>query len=466
MKTAIVVLVLLVLSAGGLYLYAQHYAADPPSNFRTATVKRGELLATISATGTAEPEEVVDVGAQIAGLVKTLGQDPTDPTKSIDWGSVVQPGTVLARIDDSLYKAQLDQAQATLKRAEADLGQMKAKLAQAAADLSRAKVLIKTRAIADSDYDAAVANYGVAAANVDVDVAAIAQAKAELNLAQTNMGYTVIQSPVKGVIIDRRVNVGQTVVAALNAPSMFLIAKDLRRLQIWASVNEADIGRIKQGMAVHFTVDTFPGETFYGKVAQVRLNATMTQNVVTYTVAIDTDNSNLKLLPYLTANVQFEVQQYKDVLLVPNAALRWKPTKQQIVPDMRDSVDSGMPGRKDGRKKEEAKDKADTSPGAQSAEAKPAEGKPAGGKPADDKSGKPIKDRDDRGRIWVQEGNLVRPVSVRILATDGTTTAIGGKQIEQDVEKGDVDVVIGENTAADQTNDTNPFLPKLFCNMR
>ena len=149
-------------------------------------------------------------------------------------------------------------------------------------------------------------------------------------MARTNLGYTTIKSPVRGVIIDRRVNIGQTVVASLNAPSLFLIAKDLRRMQVWASVNEADIGHIRLDMPVRFTVDAYAGETFHGKVTQIRMNATMTQNVVTYTVVVTTDNSNGKLLPYLTANVQFEMDQRSDVLLVPNAALRWKPQASQM----------------------------------------------------------------------------------------------------------------------------------------
>src|SRR5204863_6291083 len=153
----------------------------------------------------------------------------------------------------------------------------------------------------------------------------VGDAEANLKKALINLGYCTIQSPVKGVIVDRRVNVGQTVVASLNAPSLFLIAKDLTRLQIWTSVNEADIGQIHPGQPVTFTVDAHPNQTFHGTVSQIRLNATMTQNVVTYTVVVDTDNANGKLLPYLTANVQFEVNSRPNVLEVPNAALRWRP---------------------------------------------------------------------------------------------------------------------------------------------
>src|SRR5205823_11154354 len=151
--------------------------------------------------------------------------------------------------------------------------------------------------------------------------------KAALKNAEINLAYCTITSPVKGVIVDRRVNIGQTVVSSLNAPSLFLIAKDLKRLQVWASVNEADIGNIRSGQQVTFTVDAYPGRTFKGTVApdQPRLNASMTQNVVTYTVVVTTRNDDGKLKPYLTANVNFEVSKHENVLLVPNAALRWKP---------------------------------------------------------------------------------------------------------------------------------------------
>ncbi len=257
----------------------------------------------------------------------------------------------------------------------------------------------------------------MAEANLAVGQAAVRQAEAARELAKTNLDYTIIRSPVHGVIIDRRVNVGQTVVASLNAPSLFLIAKDLRRMQIWASVNEADIGRIRAGMPVRFTVDAYPGEPFRGKVAQVRLNATMTQNVVTYTVVVETDNADLKLLPYLTANVQFEIENRKDVLLVPNAALRWKPRPSRIAPDCREAV--------------------------LEAPVRP---------PA------PAKEPRERGRLWVHDGEWLRPIEVQIGPTDGTQTEVSGSDLREGME-----IVIGEmrNETADGET-TNPFAPKLF----
>ena len=451
MRTAFFSGVIVILLASGTYFYTVRLTAEPTANYRTATVARGDMLATISATGTLEPEDVVDVGAQITGLIKEFGADPQDPSKRVDFCSSVQEGTVLARIDDSLYRASVAQAEASLQRSQADLEQLKAKLMQSENDWKRAKSLIATHAIADTDYDAAVANYEVAKANVNVGKAQIEQDRAALNLAKTNLSYTVVRSPVKGTIIARRVNVGQTVVSNLSASSLFLLGKDLRRIQVWASVNEADIGRIRTGQKVHFSVDAFPNETFYGKVLQIRLNATMTQNVVTYTVVVDTDNSNLKLLPYQTANVQFEVAEHLGVMLVPNAALRWKPRSEQLPPDIRESQRSAAG--------EVVKD-----PG-KAAVALLAEGpKPPHGAAAPDKKKLPglvgptkSKSHDERGRIWAKDGNYVRPVDVKIIATDGTSTEIRGEGVKEELE-----VVIGENVANDQNDTTNPFVPKLL----
>lgn len=334
--------------------------ASHKSVFHTIGLERGNLLVTVGATGTVEPEEVVDVGAQVVGRIQELGPDLAATTtgarglRRVDYGTEVEEGMLLARIDPALYRAQFEQAQASVDNARANILQLEAKLMQADAEWQRAERLkslnissIRPRAltsqvgaedpgqlpikgISDADHVLAQANYRMAKANIEVGKAQLAQATATLTQAETNLEYTVIRSPVKGTIIDRRVNVGQTVVSSMNAPSLFLIARDLRRMQVWASVSEADIGRLRVGMPVHFTVDAFPEEVFRGEVAQIRLNASMSQNVVTYTVVISVDNSDLKLLPYLTADVQFEVQERRDVWLAPAAALRFQPRPEQV----------------------------------------------------------------------------------------------------------------------------------------
>ena len=322
----------------------------PTLSFVTAAVKRGNVTASIGATGTIEPLEVVDVGAQVAGRISVFGKDKDG--KTVDYGSVVEQGALLAKIDESVYAADLSVAKAGELSAAANLEQMKAKLEQAAAEWKRAQELFANKLISQVDYDAGKANYEVAKANVSVATSGVAQAQADLDKAQRNLDFCTINSPVSGVIIDRRVNIGQTVVASLNAPSLFLIARDLTKMQIWAAVNEADVGRMKPGGPVTFTVDAFPGREFQGTIAKVRLNAAMTQNVVLYTVEINIDNPENLLLPYLTANVRFLLSQETNVLLVPNPALRWAPSSlAQIAPDVRtnrlddppDSSTAGQP---------------------------------------------------------------------------------------------------------------------------
>ena len=420
--------------------YRNHNEKDA-AVYQTAAVTRGDLLITISATGTVEPEEVIDVGAQVAGRILSFGTDTNGHT--VDYGSQVAEGTVLARIDDSLYAAEAANAQAQvqaalagLQRAEADLEQSKAKLNQAERDWRRAKKLGPSEALAQSSYDAYRSAYDTAKANVAVAKAAIeqaqatvAQAQAALQRAQRNLGYCTIRSPVNGVIIDRRVNIGQTVVASLNAPSLFLIAKDLKRMQVWVAVNEADIGNIQPGQPVNFTVDAYPDQVFHGEVGKIRLNASMTQNVVTYTVEIITDNSSGKLLPYLTANVNFELSRHPGVLLVPNAALRWRPNPNQIVPELRPTEpDSG------GRN-------------GNSAEVQPSAAQPA----------REASNTHRRAVVWVPEGDQVRPVKVRVGLSDGVLTEIDGGGLQAGAQ-----VVIAEKQPADRnTATTNPFTPQL-----
>jgi HlyD family secretion protein len=460
MKALFIGLVLIGLAAGGTVYYKTHFATDPPANFRTVAVKRGDLLSTISATGTLEPEEVVDIGAQVAGIIQRLGADLiADPTghKSIDWGSEVKEGTELAYIDQALFKAAVDQAQATLDYNEANLLQLQAHLDQAEQEWKRAEALRATKAIADSDYDVDVANYKAGKANVAVGVAAIKQAKASLDQAKINLAYTVIKSPVKGVIVDRRVNVGQTVVSSLSAPSLFLVAQDLRRMQVWASVNEADIGRITPGLPATFTVDAYPGQVFQGKVDSVRLNATMTQNVVTYTVVVTTDNSDRRLLPYLTTNLNFEIERRHSVLIVPNAALRWKPRVPQLAPDLRqaalDSAAQAKSGKGGGPDQSSARSSAtDQSPEKSSAAAPP--GKSSG----HPHNGKSRKEHGEHNRVWVKDGDFVRPIDVQVGATDGVSTEISGEVVKDEME-----VVIGEiHKDSGEADTTNPFAPKLF----
>jgi len=409
--------------------------------YRTARVVRGNLLVAISATGTVEPEEVIDVGAQVAGQILSFGRDADG--KPVDYGSKVTEGTILAKIDESLYaaeaaqaEAQVQAARANLQHAEADLQQLDAKLYQAERDWQRARKLGPSEALAEASYDAYQTAYQAAVANVAIGKATIlqaeaglAQAQSVLQRAQRNLGYCTITSPVKGVIIDRRVNIGQTVVASLNAPSLFLIAKDLTHMQVWVAVNEADIGKIEQGQPVTFTVDAFPGETFQGQVGKIRLNASMTQNVVTYTVEITTDNRSGRLLPYLSANVQFELNRRSDVLLVPTAALQWKPSPEQIAPQFRQAPAANVASNQKSDRTRPTLSKTESARG----------------------------DAAQRGILWIPDEKKVRPLRVRLGLTDGGMTEVESEQLTEGLQ-----IVTGQLDQAAQRNDTtNPFAPKI-----
>ncbi len=280
------------------------------------------------------------------------------------------------------------------------------------------------------------------------------------------------------MIIDRRVNVGQTVVSNMSVSSLFLIAKDLRHMQVWASVNEADIGRIHEKMPVTFTVDAYPNEIFHGTVYQIRMNATMTQNVVTYTVVVDTDNSDLRLLPYLTANLSFQVEQHTNVLKVPNGALRWKPRPQMVAPEYRDSLVSAGKEKGEGNRDAAAKSPGETGGKDAAAEAKtPSDPKAAAAlehakrssgphrtrTPKDSNNPRPRatqrkhKSHAEHGQVWVKDGLLARPIKVRIGASDGIDTEISGPEIKEGME-----VIVGELTPDQAADLSNPFAPKLF----
>ena len=305
--------------------------------FTTAEAKQGSVVQTVAATGTIEPEELVDIGAQVSGKILYFGKGLNG--EELDYCSTVTNGMLLAKIDDVTYVADLNVARALLKRAEATVALGKATLkeaqvrfGQAKREWERAQKIGVGVALSQTAYDNYRTSFETAEVSVTMAEAQLQQAEASVIEAQAgvekterNLSYCDIVSSVDGVIIDRRVNVGQTVVSSMSASSLFLVARDLRRVQIWVAVNEADIGSIREGGPVTFTVDTFPGRTFKGTVRRIRLNATITSNVVTYTVEIVTDNTDGTLLPFLTANVLFETARADGGICVPSKALRFAP---------------------------------------------------------------------------------------------------------------------------------------------
>ena len=288
---------------------------------KTAKVERGNLLCTINAVGVVKPEELVEVGAQVTGQIQSFGYDSKEPDEFINYGSAVRKGDILARIDPTIYKARVDHAEATIEVAKASLEKLFVRCEHLKQDWLRAKELLPQKAVSGSEYNQMEMQYEISRKECKIGKAVVQQNVATLQIAESNLENTIIKSPIDGVIVDRRVDIGQTVVASFNAPGLFLIAKDLRQMQVWASVDETDIAWIHPGLPVQFILNARPGETFEGKVSQIRLNAVREKGCASYTVVIDAVGSE-GMLPYQTANVRFNVLHQSDVLLVPNKALR------------------------------------------------------------------------------------------------------------------------------------------------
>jgi len=279
---------------------------DTPS-FRTEPVSRGDIRQTVTATGTVNPVTTVLVGTQVSGTIKEL---------FADFNSRVKKGQLIARIDPAFFETQLAQAQANADRAQYAVQ-------DAERILNQNKMLLARNLVAKNDFDAAQTNY-------DSSKAQLAQARAALQSAQTNLDYTKIYSPVDGIIISRNVDVGQTVAASFQTPTLFTIAQDLTKMQIDTNVAESDIGMVKVGQKVDFTVDAYPDTTFNGTVWQKRQAPITVQNVVTYDVVIQVDNRDLKLMPGMTANVSVVITTQSDVLRITNAAMRFRFTERPV----------------------------------------------------------------------------------------------------------------------------------------
>jgi HlyD family secretion protein len=283
----------------------------------TATVSRGDIVSAIAATGTVEAVTTVEVGSQVTGTIQSL---------NADFNSIVRKGQVLARLDPSIVQSTVEQARANLERAEADLERLNVARLDAERKLARAQDLSARQLIPRTEAeDAAIASQS-AAAQVRSAEASVIQARASLRQAEVNLEKTVITSPIDGIVVARSVDVGQTVSASVSAPTLYVIAADMRSMQLKANVDEADVGRIAAGQSVTFTVDAYPNDTFRGVVEQLRLNPEIASNVVTYTAIVSAPNPELKLKPGMTANLTIEVARRSDVLRVPVAALRFRPT--------------------------------------------------------------------------------------------------------------------------------------------
>jgi HlyD family secretion protein len=320
------------LAAFGAYMYFKKPADKPVVHFESTKVDRGPIVAKVSASGTLSALVTVQVGSQVSGRLKEI---------NVDFNSPVKKGEVIAKIDPQLFVAALEQARANNVASEADLLKAKVQAADALRQLTRAKGLSERKLIAQADLDTSQATADGAAAAVASAAGRVAQTEAALRQAQVNLAYSTIISPIDGMVISRNVDVGQTVAASLQAPVLFTIAENLHKMQVDTSVAEADIGKLYAGMQVTFTVDAYPSERFKGSVRQIRNAAQTVQNVVTYDAVIDVENPDLKLRPGMTANVSFVYADKPDVLRVPNAGLRFRPSAE-LLKKASGSADAGV----------------------------------------------------------------------------------------------------------------------------
>jgi HlyD family secretion protein len=374
--------------AAGIYYYRSDVAAEA-SALSTAAVTQGDVVATVEATGTLEAVTTVEVGSQVSGTIKTLGAD---------FNSQVRQGQVIARLDPSLFDTQVAQERATVARLNAEVERARVQADDAKVKLGRARDLAAQQLIAKSDLDAAVSTANAADASVKSAEAQLLQAQASLNQAQVNLSHTVIRAPIDGVVIARNVNVGQTVAASMQAPTLFVLAQNLKEMRVNARVDESDIGKIQMKQPVRFRVDAYPNEMFNGMVSQVRLQPVVEQNVVSYVTVIDVPNPDLKLKPGMTAAVTIETGRADEAIKVPNAALRFRPTPEAFA-----AIGQKAPEPRQGLHGQSAR------------------GPQAGtdGQRRDGGAGD-----SQRGAVWVLAQNTLKRIPVQVGLSDGTQTVV------------------------------------------
>lgn len=385
MKKLVALLFIAALVLVGFYYWGAEESPIPA--FRTSKIDTGVVVATVSSTGVIDPITLVQVGSQISGTIKKI---------NVDFNDRVKAGQIICLLDQTELRTRVSQDKANLAKARAQVERAEARLSVAGRNLKRARKLFSDSLISVSELDTEVANNEMLVAELSVAKANVKQVQSALAKSITNLGYATIRSPVDGVVISRNVDVGQTVAASLQAPVLFEIAKNLDKMHALASVSEADIGMIKDGQNVSFTVDAHQESFFTGTVLQIRLSPTVEQNVVTYTVVVSADNPDGLLLPGMTANINFEVGRTgEDAMRVKNSALRFEPDGEWLVESVRIE-----------RRKRSY----------------------------------------SNGQLWVLENNQLKSITVELGLTDGTYTQIRGGEVRigQDMIVGVKEVEINE----------------------
>ena len=442
---------------GGAALAVVLFAAfglsrKPAVQYFTTPVGHGDIRDVVEATGTINAVTTVQVGSQVSGTIFKL---------SADFNSRVKKGQVIAEIDPSIFqgnvlqaRADLENARANLAAARANLEKAKASAVQTKADFERNLALAKEGVTSQQQLDLARATSESADASVDAQQATITQAQAQvsqraaaLQVAQTNLSHTIIKAPIDGVVVARTVDVGQTVAASLQAPTLFTIAQDLTKMQVYTKTDESDVGQIRPGQKVTFKVDAFPRDSFEGRVSQVRMNATTVQNVVTYDTVIDFDNPETKLFPGMTAYVSIPVAAVQNVVKIPNGALRFKPDmKLEEVRALyaQYGIESGRGGRTEGSERSERSENGESGGGGRVMAASP---RRQGGQPGGGADRPPARERRlDMAVVWkLKPDNTLEPVQVRTGITDRTFTQMV-QALHGDLKDGDL-LVTGSNVS-------------------
>jgi HlyD family secretion protein len=408
------ILAFIVLAAAAVFGYRRLVAVRPAPRIASVAATPGSITQTAVATGTISALRTVAVGTEVSGVVEKL---------DVDFNSIVHQGEVIAELDPSLIEQELDQAEASKERAEIDLEQEEAALDMDQHNFDRANALRSRDLGTQQDLEQAGLQVREDEAQIKQDQAAIAIAQANVEQATVDLRHCTITSPIDGVVISRNVDEGQTVVARLSAPTLYVLATDVTRLQLVADVDESDVSRIRAGQTVTFTVDAYAGRVFPGSVTSVRLNATTTNNVVTYQVVVDVPNPDLRLMPGMTATVAIEIWRANDVLRIPAAALRFRPSNdvfaafhQPVAPEAR-----AKPGTQGNQ--------APASPSAGARATGPSAAHLAQGSIIDSFF-QPMPRPDVAGLVWVMDHGRLKPVAVRTGITDGTWTELTGGDIQ------------------------------------
>jgi HlyD family secretion protein len=402
--------------------------------FKKESIKKGSIEALVVTTGTLNPVITVDVGSQVSGKIEEI---------FVDFNSEVGEGQIIAKIEQSSFLTRVQQNKANYQSAVALVEKSRVTLENDKKKLDRAMDLFNKNLISFEEKEAVETQYYSSKADLQSSEAKLEQAKSQLDASEVDLDYTIIKSPINGIVINRNVNVGQTVAASFQAPVLFQIANDLSKMQVECSVDEADIGKVKEGQRVTFTVDAFPDDNFSGTVRQVRYSPEIVQNVVTYTTIVAVENPEMKLRPGMTATVSMVVGEAKNTLLVPNAALRFTP---QFTEEEMQKMFENLKRERQARRGDSAQ--AEEGRSGQAAR----QGTPSGPQfGMGDGQGMQRSQRKDIGRVWIEDENgNIKPVMIRTGVTDNTYTEVVRAELEEGQE-----VITGENQGDDGDADRN-----------